>query len=129
MSNYAKLAAANSVSTKPKNWNRVGKQKGNPETLKPWKPGQSGNPSGRPKSKPITDMLRAIFEDPDTAKEIRENVKRTLTDRGMAGVILFSHAADRLEGKMPEEVTINDLRELSDEELEARAKKLDAANS
>ena len=34
----------------------------NPENLKPWKwkPGQSGNPSGRPKKKPITDAYERL---------------------------------------------------------------------
>lgn len=32
--------------------------RGTPENLRPaWKPGQSGNPAGRPKRKPITDAL------------------------------------------------------------------------
>ncbi len=29
--------------------------KGRPQNLKPWKPGQSGNPGGRPQKRPITE--------------------------------------------------------------------------
>ena len=116
MSNYAKLAnSQNTVKTK---------RAAPPHA---WKPGQSGNPGGRPKSKPITEMLRVIFDNPETVEKIRENVKRTLTDKGMAGVILLSHITDRLEGKMPDEVTINDTRSLSDEELEQKLEALRAA--
>ncbi len=124
MSNYAKLAVGNS----PKS---TGSKKGQlgGATGKGWLPGQSGNPSGRPKSKPITDMLRPIFEDPETVDLIRANVKKTLTDKGMAGVILLSHIADRLEGKMPEEVNINDCRNMTDEELEKKLEELRAARS
>ena len=30
--------------------------------LRPWQPGESGNPSGRPKRAPITDYIRAQLE-------------------------------------------------------------------
>lgn len=32
----------------------------NEKNLKPWKPGQSGNPSGRPKKRPITEAFEAL---------------------------------------------------------------------
>jgi hypothetical protein len=34
--------------------------KGNPQNLKPWKPGESGNPGGRPKKTPITDSYEKM---------------------------------------------------------------------
>lgn len=117
--NFSKLANSSEIAVK--------KKRG---PGRPWPKGVSGNAKGgRPKSRPITDMFKRILDNPDEAEQIQENVAATLKSKGMAGVILLSHIADRLEGKMPEEVTINDLRELSDEELEARAKKLDAANT
>src|SRR5262249_36020948 len=33
----------------------------NTQNLKPWKPGQSGNPRGRPKKKPITEELERLL--------------------------------------------------------------------
>lgn len=41
----------------------------NPETV--WKPGQSGNPGGRPSMKPITDALRTHGNAPYSGKEAR----------------------------------------------------------
>lgn len=120
MSNYAKLAANSTATANPSKKRVVGR---------PFPKGVSGNPLGRPKSKPITDMLRPIFDDPECVEAIRQNVKSTLTGKGMAGVILLSHIADRLEGKMPDEVTINDNRNLSDDEIEAKLEALRAARS
>ncbi len=38
---------------------------GRVENLRPWQPGQSGNPGGRPKKKPITEELeRPLDTDP-----------------------------------------------------------------
>ena len=33
------------------------------ENLKPWKPGESGNPGGRPKTKPLTSELERLLEE------------------------------------------------------------------
>jgi len=35
----------------------------NPNTNIPWKPGQSGNPSGRPRMQPISDRYAHIAEE------------------------------------------------------------------
>ncbi len=47
-----------------------GKNKGNVENLKPhqFKPGESGNPGGRPKKAPITDRLLVQLEKPLPAR-------------------------------------------------------------
>lgn len=114
--NYGKLAANSTEAPKKR---VIGK---------PWPKGVSGNPKGRPKSKPITDMLREIFDHPEAVKEIKANVLTTLKSKGMAGVILLSHVADRLEGKIAEEVNVN-LRDLSDDELTAKLEELEGGRT
>lgn len=52
--------------------------------LKPWKPGQSGNPSGRPKRQPISDAYRKIADRPFNEKT--KNRKRP-------GATFAEHAA------------------------------------
>ena len=38
------------------------KQRGRIQNLKPWKPGQSGNPGGRPRHDVASEIARAVFE-------------------------------------------------------------------
>ena len=38
------------------------KRRGQVENLKPWKPGQSGNPGGRPKHDVSSEIARAVFD-------------------------------------------------------------------
>jgi hypothetical protein len=41
------------------------------ENLKPWKPGQSGNPGGRPKRDLTAEIARAIFgRDPEAIERV-----------------------------------------------------------
>lgn len=48
--------------------------RGKTENLIPYKPGQSGNPSGRPKRAPVTDYLRDQLE-MEVPKEILESLR------------------------------------------------------
>jgi hypothetical protein len=43
------------------------------ENLKPWKPGQSGNPGGRPKRRPITERYAKVAEVP-----VEEKIRKAL---------------------------------------------------
>jgi Family of unknown function (DUF5681) len=66
--------------------------------LKPWKPGQSGNPSGRPKRKPLTDAYAAILE-----KRIPAAVAHKLQLIGRptyAQVIAMALAQEAIKGKV-----------------------------
>jgi hypothetical protein len=94
-----------------------------------FQPGQSGNPSGRPKNSPATDIFKELFNDPETREQIKENVRKTLTKPGMAGVLLFKEGTDRLEGRVIERVEVSDYRDLTDEELEAKLKALQDART
>ena len=66
--------------------------------LVPWKPGQSGNPSGRPKRKPLTDAYAAILE-----KKFPADVAAKLMLLGRptyAQVIAISLAQEAIKGKV-----------------------------
>ena len=68
-----------------------------------WKPGQSGNPSGRPKRKPLTDALIRVL-----AKLNDEELETLMTEpvkKMAAGDIgALKEIADRVEGKVPQAI-------------------------
>jgi len=98
----------------PKTWNiplinrrfakfmTTDKAKGNNGNLRPFKPGQSGNPKGRPRgTKSIPDILRKIGKQPGKGgntrlDDIMEKVY-ALAEKGMPWAVQF--VADRMEGK------------------------------
>lgn len=64
-----------------------------------WKPGQSGNPSGRPPKSLLARKLEQMCNDPEIVEQILEQTKRTLTTKGMAGVLMQERILDRVDGK------------------------------
>ncbi len=63
-----------------------------------WKPGQSGNPGGRPKWKPLTEALHALLEEePALNKEL---IKAWVVKAGRGDVSAANMLWDRLEGKV-----------------------------
>jgi len=78
--------------------NKTGFRGPSPEVGKAtqFKPGESGNPGGRPKSKPITDLLRELLEeDPQMARDIAKKLLQ-LAKKGSLGH--FKEMTDRIEG-------------------------------
>jgi hypothetical protein len=73
----------------------------NTDGLIPWQPGQSGNPNGRPKSKPFKDALkRALKDEVDLDK-----VAASLVAKAMTGdVSALKEIADRLDGKVTQPI-------------------------
>ena len=67
---------------------------GRVENLKPWKPGESGNPGGRPKRDIASEIAQAIFE--QDAEEILAVFSKALK-KGDSRV--FTALADRAYGK------------------------------
>ena len=67
-----------------------------------WKPGQSGNPGGRPAGKSITAELRKLIDSgtnaQDMAKILYEMAKRMSPDQLRA----FKELLDRTDGKVAE---------------------------
>jgi len=71
-----------------------------------WKPGQSGNPSGRPKKKPITQELEKLLSEIDPKDKKKRTYARRLVVAIAEEVIkkgnvsAFAEIADRVEGKV-----------------------------
>ena len=61
-----------------------------------WKPGQSGNPGGRPKGKSITAELRKLIDRGDTAEELADILYRM----GRKDLAALKELLDRTDGKV-----------------------------
>jgi hypothetical protein len=72
-----------------------------------FKPGVSGNPKGRPKKLHITKMFEKILDKPANRKQIMEALMRTLVKGGMAPVLLLREMAERTEGKVAQEISVD----------------------
>lgn len=67
-----------------------------------WKKGQSGNPGGRPKWKPLTEALQALLdEEPVLAREL---IKATVVKAGRGDISAMNSIWDRLEGKVAQSI-------------------------
>ena len=65
-----------------------------------WKAGQSGNPGGRPRWKPVSEALQHLVT-PDVAAAI---ASKMLVKAGSGDVSAFNAVLDRLEGKVAQTV-------------------------
>jgi len=95
-----------------------------------WKRGQSGNPGGRPKSRLLSEALRARLADvkPDDPagrtfiELVAENLIHLACTQGPGAVAAINEIGNRLEGRPMQAVEISDLsrdiREKSDAELQ-----------
>jgi len=87
-----------------------------------WQPGQSGNPGGRPKKRPVTSALERLLDDSKA-----EGIARALIAlaSGKHAVAAAREIMDRLEGKvsLPIEAKLN-VENMTDEEMTARIEEL-----
>lgn len=89
--------------------NRRGKRQLHPTMIRfQFKPGKSGNPGGRPKHKPLTDMLIHFLEqvDPEDkhGRQFAQQLIRKWFDRAMAhSDVLMMEMLNRIEGKLAPE--------------------------
>ncbi len=65
-----------------------------------WKPGQSGNPGGRPKRKPLTDAIARIID----AVGAEKFAAAIAAKAELGDVTAFREMADRLEGKVAQPI-------------------------
>jgi hypothetical protein len=100
--------AAKRATKPPQN---TGDNTGASNLAEPWKPGQSGNPGGRPKTKFITDALKKAVN----PEELVEGLIRLALKAKEPAIRLAAtkYIMDRIEGTPlhRSEVTIDDVRE------------------
>lgn len=100
------------------------KKRGRTENLKPWKPGQSGNPGGRPKRDVASEIARAVFEGNEEA--IYRAMLKALK-KGNPKV--FVALAERGFGKLTQRVEVPGTENLPEMMAEARKRVNDARQS
>lgn len=96
-----------------------------PSIGRQWPKGVSGNPGGRPKKAYVTKIYEDIFAKAKNRDEIQDAIFLTLKSGRMAGVLLLREAAERMEGKVTQEIEVSgSLQNMTDEQLMARLAKL-----
>jgi Family of unknown function (DUF5681) len=101
-----------------------------------WKPGQSGNPGGRPKGRTLTGVLRELVQQDHGGRPIVEVLAQRILKEALTGKFPFAKEVwDRLDGRPGEthEVTVKShwrdmVRQLSDEDLIEMARSCGATN-
>ena len=79
-----------------------------------FKPGESGNPSGRPRKSPVSDALRELLDQEYTGRERRFKgmtngcvLATRLFEMAIAGDLgAAKEVADRIQGRAPQSVTM-----------------------
>jgi hypothetical protein len=74
-------------------------------TGKGFRPGQSGNPGGRPKKKPITEIYERILAQDRNCKDIEAAVLKMIRSGRAETIAALREMADRLEGKVSGKVS------------------------
>ena len=110
--------------------------RGNPPPEHQWKPGQSGNPGGRPKKTPLSDACREILDSPvpkdKSGRSYAQVIAEKLAKKARAGNISAAkEIADRAEGKARQAMELSgpeggplDIQNMTDEELKKRLEEL-----
>lgn len=89
-------------------------------TGKGFMPGQSGNPSGRPKKKAITEMYERLLEEPGFLADLEESVRKMVKSGRMVGQLQLKEMTDRVEGKITQPIEADISVNLADAMAAAR---------
>jgi hypothetical protein len=89
-------------------------------TGKGFMPGQSGNLSGRPKKKPVTELYEQILSDPANLALVEKAIVKALSRGQMAMVLQLKEMTDRVEGKVTQPIEADVTVNLADAIAEAR---------
>ena len=66
-----------------------------------FKPGQSGNPAGRPKGRTLTNRLKAILEEEVNGKTVAQALMEAGVKAALKGDYRYwNHIAERIDGKV-----------------------------
>jgi hypothetical protein len=85
-----------------------------------WQPGKSGNPGGRPKKKPVTELYEEMLSDPDLVADLRNAIAKAIKKGNMAMVLQVKEMTDRVEGKVTQPIEADVTVNLADAIAEAR---------
>ncbi len=81
------------------------------DNLKPFKPGQCGNPNGRPKGSGVTDRLKKLLDEEVTLKgkqtTMAEALAQVVLNKALKGDHKFvKELLDRVEGKVTDKLEV-----------------------
>jgi hypothetical protein len=72
-----------------------------------WKPGQSGNPKGRPKNKTLTELVRGVLERELNGKVPDQLLAEVIVKHALSGKFPFvKELWDRLDGKVQDRLDV-----------------------
>lgn len=80
------------------------KHRKNTEHLKLWKPGQSGNPAGRPKKKTLMEEIREQLRAEGAATSLEDVAKKYIAMMKKGSFAHLKEYIEREEGKVPDRV-------------------------
>ena len=88
-------------------------QRGRVENLRPWQPGQSGNPGGRPKRKLLTDAYARILDIPVPGDKeghtFAEAIAFAMAKEAIKGKVnAAAEIADRVEGRALQQIKMTE---------------------
>jgi hypothetical protein len=72
-----------------------------------FKPGVSGNPGGRPKKTPLTDLFSEMLDQPETIEMVRKSVVEMIKSGRMVSQLMLKEMAERVEGKVSQTLELN----------------------